>query len=86
MSFLVIVHGWQTDGPDSNYTLFAWGLPSTSAGNMTVSAPTEAVLGETGEVEIVIAPLAAGERYIGAVEYAVDGAPVGRTIVRVDTG
>ena len=86
VSFLVIVHGWQTDGPDSNYTLFAWGLPSTSAGNMTVTAPTEAVLGETAEVEIVIDPLAAAERYIGAIEYAVDGAPVGRTIVRVDTG
>lgn len=84
-TFGVYVHGWQTDGPDSNYTLFAWGLPATDSGNMTVSAPTEAVLGGTGTIDITIDALAAGEKYIGAINYSVDGSSVGQTIVRVDT-
>jgi hypothetical protein len=82
--FTVIVHGWQTDGPDANYTLFAWGLPADSAGNMTVTHPASAVLGETGTIDVAITPLEGDAKYIGAVNYAVDGLPVGRTIVRVD--
>jgi hypothetical protein len=82
--FFVVVHGWQTDGPDANYTLFAWGLPADSAGNMTVTHPDTAVLGETGTVGVEIAPLEGDSKYIGAVNYAVDGSSVGRTIVRVD--
>ena len=85
ITFGVYVHGWQTDGPDSNYTLFAWGLPSSPAGNMTVDAPIEALLGATGEVTVDIDPLADAGKYMGAIDYAVDGVPVGQTIVRVDS-
>jgi len=45
-TYFVAVHGWQTDGPDSNYTLFAWAF-GPDEGNMTITAPTAATLGAT---------------------------------------
>ncbi len=30
-TYFVIVHGWQTDGPDANYTLFDWSVSATPA-------------------------------------------------------
>ncbi len=84
-TFHVLVHGWQTDGADANYTLFAWGLPPTASGNMAVAAPVVAVVGGTGTIDLEIGLLAADEKYIGAVNYVVGVTPVGQTIVRVDT-
>jgi hypothetical protein len=55
--YLVFVHGWQTDGPDSNYTLFNWNVPlafaeATDATPLAItSAPSAAVLGESGTIE-----------------------------------
>jgi hypothetical protein len=86
-TYLVVVHGWQTDGPDANYTLFTWALGSTSAGNMTVTAPATATLGSTGTIDLTFSGLAAGTKYLGSVAYT-DGTnplPTLPTIVRIDT-
>ena len=36
----VFVHGWQTDGPDPNDTLFSWAVEG-DAGDTTLTAPSE---------------------------------------------
>jgi len=84
-TYRVWVHGFATDGPDSNFTLFTWVLGSADAGNMTVSAPASAVLGTTGTINLTFSGLTAGTKYLGSVAYSgVAGLP-NPTIVRVDT-
>jgi subtilisin family serine protease len=67
-TYVVVVHGWQTDGADANYTLFDWAV-GADTGNTTVTAPTEAVLGETGTVTLEWAGLTDGTKYLGAVAH-----------------
>lgn len=83
-TYLVIVHGWETDGADANYTLFSWNVANASSGNMTTSASTAtAALGETATIQVEWAGLTEGTKYLGAVGYN-DGA-TGQTVIRVDT-
>ena len=84
-TYLAVVHGWQTDGPDANYTLFTWALGTTSAGNMTVSAPASATLGATGSIGLTFSGLASGTKYLGSVAYGGASGMPNPTIVRVDT-
>ena len=84
-AYTLVVQGWGTDGPDANYTLFYWLLDATDAGNMTVSAPAAATLGNTETIELSFSGLAAGTKYLGSVAYSgIAGLP-NPTIVRVDT-
>lgn len=83
--YTVVVQGWGTDGPDANFTLFHWLVGSTLTGNMTVTAPTAAVIGETGIIELTFSGLAPATKYLGSVAYSgADGMP-NPTIIRVDT-
>jgi hypothetical protein len=76
------VHGWQTlGGGTTSYTLFTWGLGSTSAGNMTATGPASATTGASGTVNLAFTGLAAGTRYLGAVDYSNGSATIGSTIV-----
>lgn len=91
-TWYVIVHGWQTDGADANYTLFTWLLDAAGAGNMTVTAPAAATLGDVAAVTVDWSGLAAGSKYLGSVTYHDVAAPTGYTdgllkftIVRIDT-
>ncbi len=91
--YTVYVHGWETDGPSADYTLFEWQVSSADRGNMTVDAPEDATLGETAEVTVAWDGLADDTRYMGAVTYHDTDAPadyrdglIGQTIVRVDVG
>lgn len=91
-TYLVAVHGWETDGPDANYTLFSWSLGAADAGNMTVSGPSSAALGSTEPVSIDWTGLSAGTKYLGSVTYHDVMSPTGYndglvdyTIVRIDT-
>ena len=80
-AYTVYVHGWQTlSGGTTSYTLFTWALDSTSAGNMTVSAPSSATTGGTATIGLTFSGLAAGMRYLGAVDYS-NGTPIGSTLV-----
>lgn len=86
-TYSVVVHGWQTDGPDAKYTLFSWSIPSMpDGGSLTVTdAPTSATLGATESIEVSWSGLAAGAKYLGAVSHS-DGAQViGLTLVSVET-
>jgi subtilisin family serine protease len=84
-TYRVYVHGFATDGPDANFTLFTWVLGSADAGNMTVTAPASATTGATGTIDLTFSGLAPATKYLGSVAYGgIAGLP-NPTIVRVDT-
>ena len=55
-TYYVMVDGYATANP-STYTLFTWFLGSADAGNMTVSAPASAVIGQTGTIDLTFSPV-----------------------------
>jgi subtilisin family serine protease len=82
-NWTVYVHGFATDGPDANYTLFNWNV-SSGLGNSTVSFPGAATIGGTGTVTYNWTGLAPGTKYLGALRH-LDGATERvRTVVFVD--
>ena len=83
-TYKVSVHGWQTDGPDANYTLFSWLLGSVDAGNMTATGPATATIGGTATVNLSWSGLTAGTKYLGQVSYLADGVEQASTVVRID--
>ncbi len=83
-TYTIVVHGWQTDGPDANYTLFNWAFGPDS-GNMTVTAPTSATVGVTESVTVDWTGLGAGTKYLGAVSHSDAAGLLGMTLIRVDT-
>ncbi|QBQ54982.1 S8 family serine peptidase [Nitrosococcus wardiae] len=90
--YQVVVHGWQTDGPDANYTLFSWALGAADAGNMTVTAPSSAILGASDTVTVDWSSLETATKYLGSVTYHDITSPSGYndglidfTLVRIDT-
>jgi hypothetical protein len=79
-AYTVYVHGWQTlGGGTTSYTLFSWALSGSSAGNINVTAPSSATTGGSGTISLSYTGLAAGTRYLGAVDYS-NGSPIGSTI------
>lgn len=81
-TYTVVVQGWGVD-VSSPYKLHTWLLGSTSAGNMTVTAPPAATTGATGTISLGFAGLTSG-KWLGSVAYAgSDGLP-NPTLVRVD--
>jgi subtilisin family serine protease len=85
-NYTVYVHGWETDGPDANYTLFTWVLGSADAGNATISpASTAAGVGTPVSLTLNWSGLTAGTKYLGSLAYSDGTNSVGRTIVRVDS-
>jgi subtilisin family serine protease len=83
-TYTVWVHGFAVAGGSSPFKLYSWVLGSADAGNMTVTAPTTAVTGQTGTIALSFSGLAAGVKYLGSVAYGgIAGLP-NPTIVRVD--
>lgn len=84
-NYTVYVHGYQTDGPDANYTLFSWALGSAAAGNATISpASTAAGVGTVIPMTFSWNSLAAGTKYLGSIAYNNGTNTIGTTIVRID--
>jgi subtilisin family serine protease len=88
--YIVVVHGFETDGPDSNYTLFDWLVSSTPADgsgatDLTITAPGAAVLGTSGTVTVNWDGLAADQKYLGGVSYNDGTGQIGFTTVTVNT-
>lgn len=83
-NYYVFVHGWGTDGPDANYTLFNWAVSLTPGGSLNIdSAPTAGTVGATGTINVSWSGLAAG-KYLGAVSHSTDDGLVGLTLVNVE--
>jgi subtilisin family serine protease len=81
----LIVHGWETDGPDAVFTLFTWLIGSTDAGNLTVTAPATATVGDTATIQLNWTGLDADTKYLGNVDYNDGTNVIGSTFVAVDT-
>lgn len=83
-TYLVVVHGWETDGPDANYTLFSWSV-ATDEGNMTVTAPDSAVSGTSGSVIVDWTDLGQLSKYLGVLSHQNAEGEIARTVISVDT-
>ena len=83
-TYTVFVHGWGLPSGSSPIKLHAWSLGSSSAGNMTVSAPASATLGQQGTITIGTSGLASGKKYLGSVVYGGAAGMPNPTIVRID--
>jgi subtilisin family serine protease len=83
-TYRLFVHGWQTDGPDANYSLHAWTLGTADEGNMTVAGPNTATTGGTGTVNLSWNGLAPGQKYFGAILYQEGATTHATTFVRID--
>ena len=85
IALTVVVHGFETDGPNSNFTLFTWNVGTTAAGNMGVAVPATATQGATGQVDLTFSGLAADTHYLGTVAYHNGVSFLATTIVSVNT-
>ncbi len=82
--YLVVIHGFETDGPGARFTLSSWVLGTARAGNMALVAPTKAKLNTQASLRLTFSKLSKGVRYLGAIAYeGADGMPP-PTIVRID--
>ncbi len=86
-TYTAVVHGWQTDGPIANYTLFDWSVPAdhTIDPNTLVidSAPAAAVVGRTATIRYSWSGLA-NNKYLGAVSHNRGANLIDATLVSVD--
>ena len=78
----VYVHGWQTIGADSDYTLFSWQVPNATGGSLTASGPSSATIGTVGTVNL--SWTGANGWNLGAVAHTEGSNVLGRTLVEVD--
>ena len=84
--YFAVVHGWQTDGPDANYTLFDWSVSATPGGSLMLdSAPASATLGSTEAIDLSWAGLDLDMKYLGAVSHSDAGGVFGLTLINVST-
>ena len=74
--YRVFIHGFQTDGPNAQYTLFHWIVPEPAAGNLTVTAPPDVVAGNTYVVSGAWSGLTPGIKYLGTLTHHRLAAPV----------
>lgn len=84
--YLAAVHGWQTDGPDANYTLFDWSVSATPGGSLNIdSAPASATIGSTESIDLSWAGLDLDMKYLGAVSHSDAGGVFSLTLIDVST-
>ncbi len=70
-AYFLIIHGYETQGgQDANLVLFNW-APIADEGNMTVTAPADASIGQTEAVDISWTGLStgAGAKQVGAISH-----------------
>jgi subtilisin family serine protease len=83
-NWTLVVHGWGVPGT-SPYVLNTWLVPDTAAGNMAVSAPASATLGQTATIGLTFSSLAPATRYLGSVAYSGTAGLPNPTLVNVTT-
>ncbi len=87
--YIAVVHGWETDGPDANYTLFSWNVdadPSADDESLVIeSAPASATTGAVETIELSWSGLEADDKYLGAISHSDSGGVFRLTLVSVAT-
>jgi hypothetical protein len=84
-TYTVFVHGFATNGPSANATVFDWVVPSASSGNMSVPGSTAVGIGSIVPVNLAFSGLAASSWYLGRVVYNDGTSNIGATFVNVNT-
>jgi hypothetical protein len=82
-AYTVVVQGWGVVG-SSPFKLNTWLLGSTDEGNMTVTEPATAVVGQKGAITLTTNGLAPATKYLGSVVYGGTTGMPNPTIVRID--
>jgi subtilisin family serine protease len=83
-TYTVYVHGFNTNGPSADFTLFSWQLSSADEHNMTVPGPVAVNIGDTVPVNLSFTGLFNGTWYLGQTVYSDQTtAEIGTTIVNV---
>jgi ABC-type amino acid transport substrate-binding protein len=90
-TYTVFIHGWGVPNSPTPTRLYSWALTAASAGNLSVSAPASATLGQTATVTVNWSGLSAATRYLGSVTYhnvaspaSYDDGRIGTTLVTID--
>ena len=79
------MQGWQTDGPDAQFTLFKWLLGHRGSGQHDRQRACDGgTTGGTGTIDLSFTGLTAGTKYLGSVAYTGATGLPNPTIVRVD--
>ena len=83
--YKVFVHGWGTGGQVVNYNFHSWKVSSTpNTGTLTVvSAPTSAVIGQTGTITYSWTGVAAGTTGLGLLAHKDANGEIGTTVVTI---
>jgi hypothetical protein len=75
-SFEIVVYGWFTENPTSDFTLFSWELENVDEGNMNVSTVTADPDDPVVEIDVNWSALdLANKKYFGIIEHFIDGVP-----------
>ena len=84
-TYTLVVHGWSVPNAPLDYAVDTWSVPLASGGgSLSVdSAPSSAVLGTTGAVDVSWTGLAPGVPHLGAVSHTGDSGLLGLTLVSV---
>jgi hypothetical protein len=84
--FKVYVFGCGVDAGGGSFTLFAWGLSTTPSDAFKTTPAAQAVtVGQGIDTTFAWANLAAGNRYLGRVQYTDPVALLGQTVIEVST-
>ncbi len=83
--YMVFVHGFDTAGPSTDFTLFDWQVPMSDAGNMSLPAPAPVTVAGPLDVSLGFTGLDASTWYLGQVIYNNASGDIGSTIVSVQT-
>jgi hypothetical protein len=78
--YTVVVHGYETSGPEAHYTLSTWMFGDAEEGNLAVCGPVRPT---GGSVELRWSGLTAPGRYLGAVSYRDASGEIGQTLVSI---
>lgn len=83
-NYTVYVDGYAVPAGSVSFKLFSWALGSKSAGNMALTAPGAATIGQSETIGIVTSGLTSGTKYLGSVAYGGTTGLPAPTIVRID--
>lgn len=88
-AYFLVIHGYETENQETaNLVLFTWALPGAAEdlGNMTLSAPTNAVIGGTGTVEATWAGLSSGpaSKQVGAISHSGPAGLIDVTTIEIE--
>ena len=83
-TYTMVVHGWSVPNEPLPFDMYSWVVPSASGGSLVVdSAPTSAVAGTVGTIDLSWTGVAAGASY-GLVSHTGPDGLMGFTLVKVD--